>query len=126
MTRYSSSRSRSRDRSRDRSRSRSRSRRSGGGDDDDGYRVHVADLGVDCAQRDLEKAFSKFGEFREVWLARNPPCFAFVVYKYRDDAEAAIKEMNGELVLNKLKKNKFSSTQNFNFLLFIYQNCIRS
>lgn len=94
MTRYSSSRSRSRDRSRDRHRSRSRD----GEDEEDGFRVHVADLGIDCSQKDLEKAFSKFGEYREVWLARNPPCFAFIVFKHKDDAEEAIREMNGEIV----------------------------
>ncbi len=86
MTRYSSSRSRSR--GRDRSRDRD--------SEDEGYRVHVADLGIDTSQKELEKAFGKFGEFREVWMARNPPCFAFVVYKHKDDAEEAIREMNGE------------------------------
>lgn len=34
----------------------------------------------------------------EVWLARNPPCFAFAVYKYRADAEEAIREMDGRVV----------------------------
>lgn len=82
MGRYSRSRSRSRDRSRDRV-------------EDEGFRVHVADLGVDCSQRELEKSFEKFGDLKEVWLARNPPCFAFVVYKHKSDAEEAIKDMDG-------------------------------
>lgn len=82
-----------------RSASRSRSRdRGGGGDDDDGFRVHVADLGVDCSQKELEKTFAKFGEFKEVWLARNPPCFAFVVFKHKQDAEDAIKDIDGRVV----------------------------
>jgi hypothetical protein len=55
----------------------------------------VADLGVDCSQRELEKSFDKYGDLKEVWLARNPPCFAFVVYKHKSDAEEAIKEMDG-------------------------------
>jgi hypothetical protein len=55
------------------SRSRSRSRGRGGGDDNydqeqDGYRVHIADLGVNCAQKELEKTFSKYGDFKELWL----------------------------------------------------------
>lgn len=31
----------------------------------------------------------------EVWVAENPPCFAFVVYQEKEDAEDAIEEMNG-------------------------------
>lgn len=78
MGRYSRSKSRSRDR-----------------DDEEGYRIHVADLGSDCSQREVEKAFEKFGDVREVWLARNPPCYAFVAFKHKGDAEEAIKDMNG-------------------------------
>lgn len=91
------------------SRSRSRDRRGGGdggggGVDDnydaehDGYRIHIADLGVNCSQKELEKTFRKYGEFKELWLARNPPCFAFVNYKHRNDAESAIKEMDNRYV----------------------------
>lgn len=81
------------------SRSPSRSRsRDGGGGDEDGFRVHVADLGVDCSQREIEKTFGKFGEIKEVWLARNPPCFAFVVFKRRGDAEDSIREIDGRVV----------------------------
>lgn len=85
------------------SRSVSRSRSRGRGNDreeqEEGYRVHIADLGVDCAQKELEKSFGKFGEYKELWLARNPPCFAFCVYNHRADAEEAIKEMDGRYLL---------------------------
>ncbi len=91
--------------SRSGSRSRSRTRGGGGGgaegaydEGQDGYRVHIADLGIDCSQKELERQFNKFGETRELWLARNPPCFAFIVYKHRSDAEEAIKEMDGRVV----------------------------
>ncbi|KAJ8299270.1 hypothetical protein KUTeg_023330, partial [Tegillarca granosa] len=63
--------------------------------DEEGYRVHVADLGIDPSKSELENAFEKFGPIIEVWVARNPPCFAFIVYKYREDAELAIREMDG-------------------------------
>lgn len=87
------SRSRSRsysDRSRSRSNSRSRSRSAS-----PGHRVHVADLARDASQREIEKAFERFGKVSEVWLAKNPPCFAFIVFKYKDEAEDAVREMNG-------------------------------
>ena len=101
------SRSRSRTRSRTRSRSRDRnyrdrdSHRGGGGRYDDRRtsedlcRVHVADIGQSVTQTELEKAFRKFGEIEEVWMAKNPPCFSFIVFKNKDDADESIREMNG-------------------------------
>ena len=90
----SRSRSRSPNRGRRYSRSYSRSR-SLSSEEEDGYRVHVADLGLDPSKKELEKHFEKFGPLLEIWVARNPPCFAFVVYKYKEDADQAIKEMDG-------------------------------
>ena len=86
-----------------RSRSRSRDRRAGGLEDNydaehDGYRIHISDLGVNSSEKELEKTYRKFGEFRELWLARNPPCFAFVNFKNRGDAESAIKETDNRYV----------------------------
>ncbi|CAH1787200.1 unnamed protein product [Owenia fusiformis] len=94
----SRSRSRSRDRDRGRKRSYSRSRSRSRSPSEDGHRVHVADLGMDCSKHELERAFDKYGDIVEIWLARNPPCFAFIVYKNKDDADEAIKEMDGEIV----------------------------
>lgn len=121
----SKSRSRSRSRSKKRSRSRSprrarrsrtksRSRsysprrggRSGGRDEggdwsfddqnaEDGYRLHVADLDSNAGKRDLEKLFGKYGPLKEIWMARSVPCFAFVVYRYREDAEEAQRKSDG-------------------------------
>jgi len=89
-------RSRSRSRSRGRHHSRSQSRSSSGSFDDDGYRLHIGDLGIDCSRKEIEHAFEKFGPLVEVWLARNPPCFAFVVYRHKEDADEAVQEMNGK------------------------------
>jgi len=43
----------------------------------------------------IEDEFKKFGKTLEIWVAENPPCFAFVVYRDKEDAEDAIEEMNG-------------------------------
>ena len=91
---YSRSRSRSRGRYRSYSRSRSRSE-SYDDDSDRECRVHVGDLGIDCSKTEIEHAFGRFGKLDEVWLARNPPCFAFVVYQRKESAEMAIREMDG-------------------------------
>ncbi|KAK8727937.1 hypothetical protein OTU49_009521, partial [Cherax quadricarinatus] len=92
-SRGSRSRRRSRSRSRRRSRSRSRS-----GTPVDGARLHVAELDVDTRKRDLERVFEKYGRLREIWMARNPPCFAFVVYAHQKDADRALKETDGIMI----------------------------
>lgn len=84
-------RRKSRDRSRDRSRERSEDRRD---PDMNKCRIHVADLTESVTQHDVEKTFGRFGEIAEVWMAKNPPCFAFVVYKDKEDAADAIREMD--------------------------------
>ncbi len=78
-------------RDRDRSRSRSRSRSP---NEEDMCRVHVADLTDSVSQYEIEKVFKKYGDLKEVWLAKNPPCFAFVVFKNAKDAAIAVKEMD--------------------------------
>ena len=103
-----SRRSRSRD-SRSRSRSRSGSPRRGGGqggndwsfDDhnaEDGYRLHVADLDSNAGKRDLEKLFGRYGPLKEIWMARSVPCFAFVVFRHREDAEESQRKADGSEV----------------------------
>lgn len=52
-------------------------------------------LDVDTRKRDLERVFEKYGRLLEIWMARNPPCFAFVVYAHQRDADRAIKETDG-------------------------------
>jgi len=63
---------------------------------DSGTRVHVADLNTEISKRDIEEVFSAYGEIIEVWMARSPPCFAFVVFRYREDAEKSITELDGK------------------------------
>lgn len=97
------SRSRSRERSRRRRPSDSPPPRRGGGDsydddrgnEEDGYRLHVADLDSNVQKRDLERTFGKFGPLKEIWMARSVPCFAFVVFRYRQDSEEAIAQTDG-------------------------------
>jgi RNA recognition motif-containing protein len=78
-----------------------------------GYRVFCGDLGKwwnwEINQKinyfflvgsrtnkfELEKEFDSFGPLVDCWVARNPPGFAFIVYKHADDAERAVEELDG-------------------------------
>uniref|UniRef100_A0A4W5NMA8 Serine and arginine rich splicing factor 7a n=1 Tax=Hucho hucho TaxID=62062 RepID=A0A4W5NMA8_9TELE len=61
-------------------------------------KVYVGDLGNGAAKGELERAFSYYGPLRSVWVARNPPGFAFVEYEDPRDAEDATKGMDGKVL----------------------------
>lgn len=52
-------------------------------------------LGSHASKQDVEDAFSYYGPIRNVWVARNPPGFAFVEFEDVRDAEDAVKEVDG-------------------------------
>jgi len=58
-------------------------------------KVYVGNLGSNTARGDLETAFAKFGPLKNVWVARNPPGFAFVEYEDPRDAEDAVRALDG-------------------------------
>lgn len=53
-------------------------------------KVYVGDLGSNASKPELEDAFSYYGPLRNVWVARNPPGFAFVEFEDPRDAEDAV------------------------------------
>jgi len=58
-------------------------------------KVYIGDLPKDASEKELERAFSYFGRLRNVWVARNPPGFAFVEFEDYRDAEDSVKELDG-------------------------------
>ena len=41
------------------------------------YKVYVGNLGNNGSKKELEREFERFGKLHDVWVARNPPGFAF-------------------------------------------------
>lgn len=58
-------------------------------------KVYVGDLGSGASKQELEEAFSYYGPLRNVWVARNPPGFAFVEFEDMRDAEDAVRGLDG-------------------------------
>ncbi|CAF1038578.1 unnamed protein product [Rotaria sordida] len=58
------------------------------------YRVHIAELTPGVQENDIRKLFQRFGTLLDVWVA-SASCFAFVVYKYKEEAQKAIDRMDG-------------------------------
>lgn len=61
-------------------------------------KVYVGNLGSGTAKHEIESAFGKYGPLRNVWVARNPPGFAFVEFEDNRDAEDAVRALDGTRV----------------------------
>lgn len=59
-------------------------------------RVYVGGLLDSVKKEDLEREFSKYGKLSNVWVAWNPPGFAFVEFDDTEDAEEAVRRLNGQ------------------------------
>jgi arginine/serine-rich splicing factor 7 len=58
-------------------------------------KVYVGDLPRDAEERDLERSFGHYGSLKSVWIARNPPGFAFIEFEDARDAEDAVRGLDG-------------------------------
>jgi len=61
-------------------------------------KVYVGDLSKDAEEKEIERAFGYYGRLKSVWVARNPPGFAFVEYEDPKDAEDAVRALDGTSV----------------------------
>ena len=50
---------------------------------------------------DLREEFDRYGRLKDVWVARNPPGFAFIEFEDDRDARDAVKDMDGRYILDK-------------------------
>ncbi|XP_062899758.1 serine/arginine-rich splicing factor 3 isoform X2 [Mobula hypostoma] len=58
-------------------------------------KVYVGNLGNNGNKTELERSFGYYGPLRSVWVARNPPGFAFVEFEDPRDASDAVRELDG-------------------------------
>lgn len=69
-----------------------------------GTRVYVGGLSDVIKKEDLESEFEKYGKLNSVWVAFNPPGFAFIEFANQDEAETACDNLNGsDLLGSKLR-----------------------
>ena len=61
-------------------------------------KVYVGDLSRDATEKDLERAFNYYGPLQSVWVARNPPGFAFIEFEDTRDADDAVKGLDDTYV----------------------------
>lgn len=58
-------------------------------------KVYVGDLPRDASEKELARVFDRYGTVRNVWVARNPPGFAFIEFEDAADAEDAVRDLDG-------------------------------
>ncbi|RWS21472.1 RNA-binding-like protein 3 [Leptotrombidium deliense] len=61
-------------------------------------KVYIGNLSESCSKGDVETSFSKYGPLKNVWIARNPPGFAFVAFEDARDAEDAVRALDGSKI----------------------------
>lgn len=59
-------------------------------------KVYVGELGNNGTRHELEEAFGYYGPLSNVWVARNPPGFAFVMFEDTRDARDAVRALDGK------------------------------
>jgi hypothetical protein len=58
-------------------------------------KIYVGNLGNNATKYELEDSFNRYGKLKNVWVARNPPGFAFIEFEDERDAEDACKALDG-------------------------------
>ena len=64
-----------------------------------GTRVYVGNLTDKIKKEHLEEEFTKYGKLNSVWVAFNPPGFAFIEFANKEEAESACDGLNGQEML---------------------------
>ncbi|CAL1276951.1 unnamed protein product [Larinioides sclopetarius] len=72
-------------------------------------KVYVGELGNSGTRHELEDAFSYYGPLRNVWVARNPPGFAFVEFEDSRDARDAVRGLDGKILCGRRVRVELSS-----------------
>ncbi|XP_059469952.1 serine/arginine-rich splicing factor 7-like isoform X2 [Neocloeon triangulifer] len=72
-------------------------------------KVYVGDLGSNASKQELEEAFSYYGPLRNVWVARNPPGFAFVEFEECRDAEDSVRGLDGRTICGRRVRVEMSN-----------------
>ncbi|ONK80117.1 uncharacterized protein A4U43_C01F14060 [Asparagus officinalis] len=69
------------------------------------WKIYVGNLSSRIRERELAEAFNSFGLVRSVWVARNPPGYAFIEFNSRREADNAISALDGGVQALFLIKN---------------------
>ena len=72
-------------------------------------KVYIGNLGNNGSKYEIEDAFGEYGPLRNVWVARNPPGFAFVEFENSRDAEDSVRGLDGTRICGQKVQVEMSS-----------------
>ncbi|CAG2103144.1 unnamed protein product [Medioppia subpectinata] len=72
-------------------------------------KVYVGELGTNGTRQELEDAFRSYGPLRNVWVATNPPGFAFVMFEDSRDAKDACRALDGKMICGRRVRVEMST-----------------
>lgn len=84
------------------------------GSSERGTRVYVGNLTDKVKKEQLEEEFTRFGKLNSVWLAHNPPGFAFIEFASSSEAEHACESLNGQELLGSKLRVEISKSKRSN------------
>ncbi|KAL8270207.1 hypothetical protein Esti_005882 [Eimeria stiedai] len=62
-----------------------------------GRKVYVGNLDPEATSTELDEIFRRYGKLSNIWVARNPPGFAFITFEDARDARDAVEATDGIL-----------------------------
>ncbi|CAG0878872.1 unnamed protein product [Darwinula stevensoni] len=72
-------------------------------------KVYIGDLSSGATKEEIEDSFGYYGPLRNVWVARNPPGFAFVEFEDARDAEDAVRALDGKRIAGRRVRVEIST-----------------
>lgn len=78
------------------------------------HRLYFGNLDPSISQQELEDECKRFGKVTSVWVARNPPGFAFVEYEDLRDAEDCVNSLNDNRLGQQRVKVQFARNKGKN------------
>lgn len=74
-------------------------------------RIIIRDLGRYGDRDELHKVYNRFGVIRNIWIATNPPGFAYVFFNDSRDAMKAVTSTNGKVVCGERVRVEYLPTE---------------
>ena len=74
-------------------------------------RIYVGNLDPSITEQQLEAEVAKFSTSASVWVAHNPPGFAFVEFATIPEAEACLNNLNGTRLGQQYMRVEFAKTK---------------
>uniref|UniRef100_H2Z4P5 Serine/arginine-rich splicing factor 7 n=1 Tax=Ciona savignyi TaxID=51511 RepID=H2Z4P5_CIOSA len=74
-------------------------------------KVYVGNLGSNASREELEEEFGYYGRLDSVWVARNPPGFAYVLFEDARDAKDAVRALDGKVICDRKVRVDISNSR---------------